>query len=161
MITITFNDHGIQARLEKFGPALQTRLVRVITAAVIDLQRHVVVDKLQGQVLQHRSGNLQRAIQALPTLVTGTTVRGQLTVDRTAPYGVFHEFGVAHSWVIRPRRPGGVLAFSAGGQMVFAREVTHPGLKERSFMRSALADRRADIVARISAAVGDTVRGNA
>jgi hypothetical protein len=158
MITITVDDSRIVAKLERFTPNLQRGLLRVISAAVIDLQRHIVADKLQGQVLGHRTGNLQRAILGRPAQVQGNAVIGRVVVDSTAPYGIFHEYGVAHPWTIRAR-PGGVLAFNAGGEMVFRRQVTHPGLRERSFMRSGLADRRDDIIRRIRGAVGEAMQG--
>lgn len=53
---------------------------------------------------------------------------------------------------INPRRPGGVLRFEIGGQVVYARYVNHPGTKGRPFLSEALRQ--------VSAARGWTVRGN-
>ena len=42
--------------------------------------------------------------------------------------------------VIRPRNPGGVLAFQSRGRSVFARSVNHPGAQPRSWWDDALRD---------------------
>lgn len=39
---------------------------------------------------------------------------------------------------IYPRKPNGVLRFTAGGQVVFARYVNHPGTKPNNFLLKAL-----------------------
>jgi hypothetical protein len=158
MISISVSSEGIVAALKEMPAKVQRGLVRVISAAVYDLQQHIVRDKLQGQVLRHGSGHLQRSILARPVEVSGDSVVGRVVVDSTAPYGLYQEYGVAHPWTIRAKRPGGRLRFAAGGGYVFRREVTHPGLKERSFMRSALADRRDDIIRRIRASVADAMK---
>lgn len=42
--------------------------------------------------------------------------------------------------VIRPRRPGGVLRFRVGGQVVYAKFVNHPGTTGRPFLSQALRE---------------------
>jgi hypothetical protein len=39
---------------------------------------------------------------------------------------------------IRPRRPGGVLRFETGGQVVFTTRVNHPGSPGRPWLREAM-----------------------
>lgn len=54
--------------------------------------------------------------------------------------------------IIRPRRPGGVLRFrAAGGQVVFARFVRHPGTRARPFLTEAFRQ--------VAAARGWRIRG--
>lgn len=42
--------------------------------------------------------------------------------------------------VIRPRSPGGVLAFRSRGEQVFARSVNHPGARPRTWWDDSLRD---------------------
>ncbi len=159
MITLRIENDRIIARLREVDLRMESRLTRAINAAAIDLQGYIRREKLHGGVLKSRSGNLSRAVTALPAHKEGTgRIVAEVAVDKTAPYGRFHEYGVAHSWTIQPRTKK-ALAFTIGGQLVFAKRVTHPGLKERSFMRSGLQDRRDAILARIQAAVGEAIRG--
>lgn len=39
---------------------------------------------------------------------------------------------------ISPRRPGGVLRFTVGGRVVYAKYVNHPGTKAQPFLQEAL-----------------------
>lgn len=49
-----------------------------------------------------------------------------------------HDGSAAH--VIRPRRPGGVLRFQAGGQVVFTSVVNHPGTRAQPWLREAMEE---------------------
>jgi phage gpG-like protein len=128
------------SRLEQVTPAVVANVQRSIAKLGVMLQRHVVEDKLSGQVLQMRTGTLRRSIieQFNPTADGASAV-----VRATKIYGRIHEYGgVTPPHVIEPKTPGGVLAFQMGGKTIFARRVNHPGSKipERSFLRSALRD---------------------
>lgn len=43
---------------------------------------------------------------------------------------------------IYPRRPGGVLRFTVGNRIVFARAVSHPGTKPNNFLLKAMMSAR-------------------
>ena len=65
---------------------------------------------------------------------------GEAEIQALAPYAVFVEFGTApHE--IRPVNAS-VLAFEAGGKMVFTPLVRHPGSKANPFMERAAEDTR-------------------
>lgn len=78
-----------------------------------------------------------------------TVTHGELTssVKATAPYAAYVEFGTwsynaiapqSGTYSIRPRKPGGSLAFPGkGGKTVFAREVRHPGIKPQPYLGRA------------------------
>lgn len=66
-------------------------------------------------------------------------------VIATAPYALYQEFGTGSrgefpgtSYTIRPRPPNTHLKFkTSDGRTVFAKEVNHPGIPPRPFMRPA------------------------
>lgn len=74
-------------------------------------------------------------------LASSITVRfaGPLTavIGPTEFYGVFQEFGTKGPYTIKPKRPDGYLVFEVNGTKVFARQVTHPGIRAHPFMRPA------------------------
>ena len=79
---------------------------------------------------------------------TGTLRRGnQSEVIASGDYGrVFNQVpyanfvhGGTRPHVIRPRSPGGVLAFKIGGQMIFTKRVNHPGTKANPFYDHAVS----------------------
>ena len=66
--------------------------------------------------------------------------RGEATIEALAPYAAFVIKGTApHE--IRPVNAS-VLAFEAGGRMVFTPLVRHPGTKPNPFMEQAAEDAR-------------------
>ncbi|MGI5151378.1 hypothetical protein ACQEVC_34280 [Plantactinospora sp. CA-294935] len=42
--------------------------------------------------------------------------------------------------IIRPRRPGGVLRFEKGGEVVFTTHVNHPGTRAQPWLREAMEE---------------------
>lgn len=56
--------------------------------------------------------------------------------ETIAPYAGFVEFGTKPH-IIRPKTPGGVLAFKIGNRQVFAKVVHHPGTKAQPYVRPA------------------------
>ncbi|AHB31703.1 tail assembly chaperone [Mycobacterium phage Bernardo] len=82
-----------------------------------------------------KTGNLGRSIREDPIVVAGP-LRLDSGVTAHADYARYvHDGTRAH--VIRPRRPGGVLRFTVGGRVVYARRVNHPGTRARPFLRNA------------------------
>ena len=69
---------------------------------------------------------------------------GTLKIEASATYADYIEFGTGSRgefngspYVIKPKKRGGVLVFKVGGQTVFARKVTHPGIKAQPYLRPA------------------------
>lgn len=159
MITLHVDSGRVVARFERITAGMRGSLSRAVTAATIELQGYIRSSKLHGQVLNSRTGNLSRAVTAFPAVDDGTRIVGRVAVDRSAPYGRFQEEGVGHPWVIEPRNAK-ALRFVAGGKVVFAKRVMHPGLKARPFMSTSLEEKREAILARLRAAVRDQIQGN-
>ena len=134
-------------RLDEMPSTVVAMLMQKVTALSIALQAHIVRDKLSGQVLNRVSGKLSRSIQEVVTQ-SGQSVIGRVFSAGDVKYAAIHEFGGQTSpHDIYPKKAD-ALAFVMGGKTVFAKVVHHPGSKipERSFMRSALADMREEIV---------------
>lgn len=74
-----------------------------------------------------------------PIITGGANPLGIVMVDHPAASFVLtgtkpHE--------IRPRRPGGVLRFEIGGEVIFTKVVHHPGTKPNNFLMKAMAAAR-------------------
>jgi len=142
--TNVIGTHAVEAYLDTEYEKKYDALLRVMTKLGLQLRGIVVDDKLSGQVLKRRTGNLARSVIDESPQVDEEATKITSAVgfnERTTPYGKFHEFGVNHSWVIEAKRAK-ALRFKLGGssKFSFAKRVTHPGLPERSFLRSSLTD---------------------
>lgn len=159
MLTVTVDDSKLIQQLDAMPQKIATALYRTIFTLALKLQRHVIVDKLQGQVLKHRSGNLQRSIQNDVTQSPHSVI-GRVFSSGDVKYAAIHEFGGrTPPHVILPKN-GDALKFMMNGKTVFAKKVNHPGsvMPERSFMRSSLRDMRPEIIDSIERAVSEATK---
>jgi phage gpG-like protein len=100
---------------------------------------------LSGEVLQTRSGALAASI--ISSIENDGSATSVSISSTGVPYAAIQEFGgktAAHDIVAVK---GKVLAFSAGGNQVFAKSVHHPGstIPARSYLGSSLAEMRDEI----------------
>jgi HK97 gp10 family phage protein len=79
-----------------------------------------------------RSGNL-RASLGVRVHAHSVTIGPD---EVKAPYAKYVEFGTKPH-VIKPKTPDGVLRWSNGGQVFYAKKVNHPGTKAQPFVRPA------------------------
>ncbi|KWI90192.1 hypothetical protein WM08_15160 [Burkholderia ubonensis] len=144
------------ARVNRIVPNVRNALVERVQRLVIQLQAHVVADKLSGQVLNVRSGRLRRSVnQAVVT--TETTVTG--IVSTPVEYAAAHEYGFRGVVTVKEH----VRQVTMGWGKPLTTPVTatvrsHPmkmNLPEKSFLRSALADQREDILRGIREATAE------
>lgn len=150
------NGSQIVAKISGLGTLWAKNLRFAVAAATVDLANYVKSQKLSGQVLHVRTGNLRRAVRAYPPLTEAYPIRGDVAVDRAAPYGAMLEKGTdPHD--IHPIRKK-ALKFMVGGDVVFAKVVHHPGTKPKPFMHPALAEKRGEILARLRAAVVEPLK---
>ena len=159
MITVEIvGDKQVIAKLDALPGRLHDALLTRVTSLSLQMAAAVKL-KLSGQVLNVRSGNLRRSIQSAVTDQT-TEVSGRIFSDASVRYAAIQEYG----GTTRPHgieaKPGGVLAFQAGGKTVFARRINHPGSKipPRPFMRPTLAEYRDKIVTSFEAAAAEAVQ---
>ena len=134
MISATINLGGVNASLDGLPPQVIEAVAKKVRALTVNLQRHIVADKLQGQVLRHRSGALGRSITT-EVSTSGATTTGEVFSAGDVKYAAIHEFGFH----------GVESCLSVLGKP-FTRQVDLP---ERSFMRSSLEDHAERIVAGI------------
>lgn len=150
MLKATVELKGATEALGRIPPEVSEYVARKVRALTTNLQRHIVADKLQGQVLNHRSGALGRSIQQQVT-TEGDVTEGRVYSSGDVKYAAIHEFGgTTPPHDIFPTN-GDALAFMMGGNQVFAKVVHHPGsrIPERSYMRSGLFDMSEEIMAGI------------
>ena len=134
----TRGDMEVVARFDAAPAGVHASIFRAMARLGIDLLGYVV-ENLSGSVLKRRTGNLVRAqVMKGPNVNGGRTDVAVGFNRQTAPYGVYHEKGVPHPWIIEAKRAK-ALKFQIGGKTFFRKRVMHPGLPERSFLRSALA----------------------
>ena len=120
---------------------------------VLEGEQTVVQRKLSGEVLNARTGRLLGSVAINPPEATGDLIEGSLQAGGPeAPWGVFQEYGTKGPYAIEAKIAR-VLAFEVGGETVFAKRVTHPGLIERSFMRSTADELKASETEKYQAAV--------
>jgi phage gpG-like protein len=144
------------AKLDGYPAALQAALsakAGELAAALADLVKN---DKLAGSVLNMRTGALSDSITASVAAEAGG-VRASVGSEGDVKYAAIQEYGGktgAHEIV--PAK-GDVLAFVVGEGQHFARKVEHPGslIPERSYLRSALADMKDEILAALADAAAE------
>ncbi len=116
---------------------------------VIGLQRYVILNKLEGQALHHRTGNLERSVVYSEPEESGGVISATVGVTDLAPYGRIHEYGGTVD--VREH-----MATSRNGNpyMVRAHTATFP---ERSFLRTSLSENEGSITEQIQQAVNQAL----
>lgn len=166
MITIELQgDKELLMRFASMPAKLRDALTRKMHVITQEVRNYIVTDKLSGQVLNKRSGNLQRSITAEVTS-TDTSVTGRVFSAGDVKYAAIHEFGgtIEH--------PGGTAYFiGKDGKAVFvsnaiafaygswARTKAHAiKMPKRSFMISSLTDKKDSIRDQLQAAVNEAIK---
>ena len=117
--------HKLAEALRRSGKDSEATTHRVLVEAanfiLTEMEVRVPVD----------TGELRRS---LAIRVEGDKV----IIGPNVPYAPYVEFGT-RPHEIRPKSPGGTLAFTVNGKPVFAKVVNHPGTKAQPFVRPAFA----------------------
>lgn len=149
-------DAQVVARIGSLSARLRQQIVDDMRRLWFGLQAAVITEKLSGDPLHRRTGNLASSINVGGSQSTSEFIEGQDEivgrVGTNDRYGKLHEYGgtfavPAHERQItmvfgRPVTPHAVL--------VKAHNVTFP---ERSFLRSTLRDRSSQIRATLAKSV--------
>jgi phage gpG-like protein len=155
MITATVDASALKARLNGTAAKAFASIRDAVTVQTGMLAEYIKRDKLSGQVLKNRSGNLRNSVFPL-TETSGSVVTGQVYVDNTAPYGRYQEYG-AH---IPERVPvnAKALRWYVGGSPVFAMRARAFTLPARPFMAPSLDERAPAITAAIQESVNKVTK---
>lgn len=132
---------ALAAKVSGLREKIVLEMMKSLNTVNTQLQRHIVSDKLSGQVLKSHSGNLKRAIIQIPAERTDETISGGVGLGREAAYGLAHEYG-AHIPERVPVKAKALHWIGANGEDVFAMRARAFDLPERSFMRSSFAEFR-------------------
>lgn len=149
----------LAAVLRSYGDKVQTAIVQSVGRSALRLQREVMQNRLSGQVLNVRTGNLRRSIHQRVTN-TGSAVIGE--VNTNVRYGKAHEYGFAGTVNVK--------ASLRQVRQAFGRPLKSPRyvqvrahsrnvrLPERSFLRTALRDMKPEIEADLRNSVKGALR---
>lgn len=152
-MSVTLDAEALSAGLDRLSSQVSAAVAAKVTAATAELQRHVVDDKLHGQVLNARTGRLARAVERRAE-AKGSSIVGEVFVNDSVPYAAILEHGGSTSpHDILPDKAK-ALAFAMGGKHVFAQVVHHPGSRfpARPYLTSALNDETDGIAAALKSA---------
>lgn len=149
----------LAAMFRSYGDKVQAAIVQSVGRSALRLQREVMDNRLSGQVLNVRTGNLCRSIHQQVTS-SGGAVIGE--VNTNVRYGKAHEYGFAGTVNVK--------ASLRQVRQAFGRPLKSPRyvqvrahsrnvrLPERSFLRSALRDMKPEIEADLRNSVKGALR---
>jgi phage gpG-like protein len=155
--TVT-GDKEVGLMLRSAPNSVKTALRQAVEILTIKLQRNIVTEKLQGQVLHVRTGTLQRSIDQI-TIDSGDVVTG--TSWTNVKYAALHEYGFTGTESVKSHMRKIKTAF---GRPIQEREVLVKGFQRqvkypvRSFMRSALRDMQPEIIDTLTLATHEGIK---
>jgi hypothetical protein len=157
-LTLGGSDEAAVENLRANSDKILAALMDELNSLMLQLQSTIVGEKLHGQVLQQRTGKLAASIRVVPATLSGTELSASVEGGGgPAYYGKFLEYGTEPYDIVPVNAKA--LAFMMNGEMVFTRLVHHPGLPERSFMRSSLDEFQETIVQSLQATLTAAVSG--
>jgi len=142
-------------RLRERGPQLIDSLTSKMNLLMLKLQSKIVGETIPA-FFPSGAPNIASTVRAIPVELEGTVIHGEVQAGgpRTTKvtlhsgaevdYAAVQEFGIYHSFTIVPFNKK-MLSFILDGKRIFAKMVTHPGLKQRPFMRYGLQEMEAEI----------------
>jgi phage gpG-like protein len=132
---------GVTQYLERVTEGLVRNVAVRMRDQMRQLSNYVKEQKLSGQVLNRRTGNLSRGVNSYVT-EDASAVEGKVGVSNLVPYAAFHEYGFSGTEQVREyarrTRSGKIATVRA-----HSREVNYPA---HSFLRTALAEKKAEII---------------
>lgn len=161
MLRISFNgsDKQVAESIRAKGPQIIQAVLRKMNVLMLELQAKIVGEKLQGQVLKHRTGKLAGSIRVVPAVVQGSSVIGEVQGGGgPAFYGRVHEYGGTFNIPAHERKLGAVrgkMKARLAGGMVRSHTAVFP---ERSFMRTSLEEMRQQIFDGLTTAVSEELQ---
>lgn len=162
MVRMEFDDRDkLAVFLAAYPDRLHAAVADSIGRSVFRLQREVMQNRLSGQVLGIKTGNLRRSIQhGGKVVLDGRFVHGE--VNTNVRYGAMHEYGFSGAVNVKAHLREIKQAFGKPLKSPrFVQVAAHSravNLPERSFLRSALRDLKPLIEADLKRSVEGVLR---
>ncbi len=153
MMTVTLvGDRQLVTTLQAMPQKVTASLNKEALFLSNQLRNYIITRKLSGQVLNKRTGNLQRSIKQRVETNPGISVHGYAFSSGDVKYTAIHEFGFSGSQKVKEHVRTMAFGKTVAPFMVpsFTRNVKMP---ERSFMRSSLKDLTPEIIKGFTRAV--------
>jgi hypothetical protein len=150
-------DRELVAHFDLLPDNVRAALETKVTVLAIKLQAHIVTQKLHGQVLGQRSGDLARSIQQEAPIREGTGIFGRVFSAGDVKYARFWEEGFHGVEQVRQHMRSMIFGrevdpFSVGP---FQRQVDQAA---RPFMKPSLAEMAEEIETGLKQAVVEGIR---
>jgi HK97 gp10 family phage protein len=150
---------ALQDRLKRFSTSAFGMLADRLYSEVGKLAEYIKRDKLSGQILKNRTGNLRNSIfPSISQSTSGPTgsLTGAVSVDNTAPYGRYQEYGAE----IPERVPVKAMALRwyVNGSPIFRMRARAFTLPARPFMRPSLDERAPEITRALQQALNQALK---
>jgi len=151
-IELTSNARVILGEIRGFQGELAQAVARTM-----DEQNELTVGHISRTKLSQRgprtlgvvSNRLRGSVRRTAATISGSTISS--TIGTNVKYAAVHEYGTG-PYKIRAK-PGKALRFFAGGNVVFAREVNHPGFPARGMFAAGLEERAENYSQAVSKAI--------
>lgn len=159
-VGVTIDTAAVGPMLESKTDAIRKALAAKMDFTTARMQQIIVNDKLQGQLLNHKTGKLGDSVRPTETVVTADEIDGGVVAGGgVAPYARPLEYG-ARAHLIRAINAKALAFESSGGSgyepwggafskgdstMIFVKSVMHPGNRAYAFMRGTLDEEAANI----------------
>jgi phage gpG-like protein len=151
MFAVEVDDSKVRAYFREFSPRLMRTLPTHVERYAIYLQSYVRQNKLSGDPLHRRSGNLSASINYTPVTVSDNSV--QTSEGTNLEYGRIHELGGTFSI------PAHTAVSSRGNEyLVRQHEATYP---KRAFLAPSLLETQGVFTDEINQAVKESINGAA
>ncbi len=152
MIEFTVSMDGLEEFLETKAEKIIAALREQMQAETLNLLSFIKDDKLSGQVLNQRSGNLKNSgfmeVTETPELLEGTVSFG-----RTVPYAAIQNYGGTI-----PEVTDKLMVFQRDGATIFTRRHRAFDLPARNYMESSLEEKKPEIIAALQEALDGAVK---
>ncbi len=155
------------ARIGAKGATIRQALYEYCRNFGQGMAAYIQTEKLQGQVLNHRTGSLSDSIKS-ETESTGGVITTTVSAGGAAcKYAAIHEFGFDGTETVRAhlRRSSTQMSVSARkrvskfkGEIMVRSFTRHMHMPERSYLRSTLAEKKEDFRAGIVATVNREIQ---
>ncbi len=134
--------NGASPYLRQALISLAAQVPRSLNRQLYRLQGIIRADKLSGQVLHVRTGNLRNAVHVEPAVAQEGRVEGALGLGREAWYGKIHEFGGTFTAAYKNLKHPPHMVTRKRGERVMTGSPYGIHFPERSFWRSTFREQR-------------------